>query len=249
MSAEAVQELASKADQRSDRRIDGSLVVGDQLVAAVDVDEGHAGAVSEPGGRDLLSRIRGGTPFAHGRTLEMRVCTTPPDHRMPGRATWPSVVLGLMPGPTSSEDFDETTHPRGQPDNAGQFRRKPPPTPPPASRRRSHEPEAGSTAAVAPVTKEQLLAVKVRIVDAEALSTPEPERMRSYLEDRGWERHIEEALRREWWVLPSQEGAYEVLMPSSKAARDYPQRVSELLRTVSTVENRSELALWHELVS
>ena len=95
----------------------------------------------------------------------------------------------------------------------------------------------------------QLLSIKVRITDAEALSAPTPERMRSYLEDRGWERHNEEVLQREWWELPSQDGAYEVLMPSSKAARDYPKRVSELLRTVSIAENRSELALWHDLVS
>lgn len=95
----------------------------------------------------------------------------------------------------------------------------------------------------------QLLSIKVRITDSEALSAPTPERMRSYLESRGWECHREETLQREWWALPSQEGAYEVLMPSSKAARDYPKRVSELLRTVSIAENRSELALWHDLVS
>ena len=168
---------------------------------------------------------------------------------MPGRAIWPSVVLGLMPSPTSSEDFDETTHPRGQPDNAGKFRRKPPPAPPPASRRRPHGPEAGSTATVATVTTEQLLAVKVRIVDAEALSTPEPERMRSYLQDQGWERCTGKGERPEVWRLPVHDGTYEVLLPSSKEYLDHPQRVSEMLRTLSTVENRSELALWHELVS
>ena len=230
------------------------------------------------------------------------MCTTPPDHRVPGRALWPSVVLGLVPNPTSPSGFDEAKHPRGRPDNPGKFKGKPIPAPPPPDRRRpppavrtptsalplavydalvvvadwlrdtaqddprdaflsmriegpgellsvaGHltrpRPAEGSEAS----TEEQLLAVKVRVTDTEALSAPSPERMRSYLEDRGWERHTEEALRREWWVLPSQGGTYEVLMPSSKAARDYPQRVSALLRTVSTVENRSELALWHDLV-
>ena len=168
---------------------------------------------------------------------------------MPGRALWPSVVLGLIPGPTSSDGFDETAHPRGQPDNAGQFKSKPIPAPPQASRRRSHGSEAGSTAAVAAVTKEQLLAVKVQIVDTEALSTPEPERMRSYLQDRGWERCTREGERPEVWRLPVHDGTYEVLLPSSKEYLDHPQRVSELLRTLSIVEDRSELALWHELVS
>ena len=243
-----VQEVAVETDQRA--CIKTTPVVGDQPAGAVDVHVGHTDSVGEPAGRNLLkSWIRGGTPFVHGRTLEMGVCTTPPDHRMPGRALWPSVVLGLMPGPTSSDGFGETTHPRGQPDNAGQFRRKPPPTPPPASRQRSHGSEAGSTAAVAAVTKEQLLTVKVQIVDAEALSTPEPERMRSYLEDRGWELYTREGERPEHWRLPAHDGTYEVLLPSSKEYLDYPQRVSELLRTLSIVENRSELALWHELVS
>ena len=74
----------------------------------------------------------------------MRVCTTPPDHRMPGRALWPSVVLGLMPGPTSSDGFDETKHPRGQPDNAGKFKRRLLAKPPLASRRRRHKPVGSS---------------------------------------------------------------------------------------------------------
>ena len=42
-----------------------------------------------------------------------------------------------MPGPASPVGFDETQHPRGQPDNAGQFRRKQVPQPPPARRRGS----------------------------------------------------------------------------------------------------------------
>lgn len=208
-----------------------------------------------------------------------------------------------MPDSTSPTGFDEAQHPRGQPDNSGQFKGKPIPTPPSPGRRRP-PPAVRTPTSALPLAvydalvvvadwlrdtaqddhrdallsmriegpgellsvaghltrprptedgeadaEKQLLAIKVRITDAEALSAPTTERMRSYLEDRGWQRHTEEALQREWWVLPSQEGDYEVLMPSSKAARDYPKRVSELLRTLSIAENRSELVLWHELVS
>ena len=78
---------------------------------------------------------------------------------------------------------------------------------------------------MAAVTKEQLLTVKVQIIDAEALSVPEPERMRSYLQDQGWERCTEEGGKREVWQLPSQEGTYEILLPASKEYIDYPRRV------------------------
>ena len=51
-----------------------------------------------------------------------------------------------MPGQTSPSGFDETKHPRGQPDNAGQFRRKQVPQPPHASRSGSR---AGTSAVAA----------------------------------------------------------------------------------------------------
>ena len=95
----------------------------------------------------------------------------------------------------------------------------------------------------------QLLSVKVHITDTEALSEPTPERMRSYLEDQGWECCTEKGRKREWWQLPAPGGTYEVLLPRSKTYLDYPRTVSEFLRTVSIAENRSELALWHDLVS
>ena len=38
-----------------------------------------------------------------------------------GGGARPSATLGLMTDSTSPAGFDETKHPRGQPDNAGQF--------------------------------------------------------------------------------------------------------------------------------
>lgn len=210
-----------------------------------------------------------------------------------------------MPSSTSPAGFDETRHPRGQPDNPGKFRGKPIPAPPSPGRRRPATAPMLSTPtseiplavhdALVVVTDwlrdtaqdgprdalmemrieghgeplsvaghltrprptqegeaypaEQLLSVKVNITDAEALSAPTPERMRSYLEDQGWECCTDMGGKREWWQLPAPGGTYEVLLPASKTYVDYPRRVSELLRTVSIAENRSELALWHDLVS
>lgn len=53
-----------------------------------------------------------------------------------------------MADSTHSAGFDEATHPRGQPDNAGKFRRRPLPEPPPARRpgkRAQDEAVAGTT--------------------------------------------------------------------------------------------------------
>ena len=208
-----------------------------------------------------------------------------------------------MPDSTSPAGFYKAQHPRGQPDNPGQFKGKPTPAPPPAGRRRpppavrtptsalplavydalvvvadwlrdtaqddprnallsmriegpgellsvaGHLTRPRPTEETEADTKEQLLAIKVQITDADALSAPTPERTLSYLQDRGWERGSEEGEKPEWWRLRTQDGTYEVIWPSSKAYVDYPRRVAELLRTLSTVEDRSELALWHELVS
>lgn len=44
-------------------------------------------------------------------------------------------MLSVMPGSTSASGFDEASHPRGQPDNPGKFRRKQAPKPPLAGRR------------------------------------------------------------------------------------------------------------------
>ena len=41
------------------------------------------------------------------------------------------------------------------------------------------------------------------------------------------------------WRLPTDEGTYEVIAPSSRSTGDFGQRVSELLRTLSVAEDRS----------
>ena len=98
-------------------------------------------------------------------------------------------------------------------------------------------------------TKADLLDIKAKITDAEALAMPSPERMRSYLQYQGWALRTDDGETPEVWALAASEGIYEILLPSSKKHVDFPRCVSELLRTLSIVEDRSELALWHDLVS
>ncbi|MCQ3807932.1 MAG: hypothetical protein KTV16_11760 [Acidimicrobiia bacterium] len=49
--------------------------------------------------------------------------------------------------------------------------------------------------------------------------------------------------------MAKEDVTYEVIAPSSQDARDFPQRVAELLRTVAIAEDRSELDLLRELDS
>ena len=77
----------------------------------------------------------------------------------------------------------------------------------------------------------------------------DPERMRSYLQDKGWECLTPDGEVREIWALTARGERYEVMRPFSKQYADYALRVSDLLRTLSTVEDRSELAIWSDLAS
>ena len=93
-----------------------------------------------PGGEAATHRPRvrvsisatAGTPQARRRAVRAR-----PD-RLPvlcvGPRAWncPAHAGLIVPNPTSSGGFDETKHPRGQPDNPGQFKRNPIPLPPAA---------------------------------------------------------------------------------------------------------------------
>lgn len=85
--------------------------------------------------------------------------------------------------------------------------------------------------------------MRLHIVDEQTLRTPSPRSIRLYLRMHGWHQQQTHAVVPDVWTLSSDEGTYEVIAPSSRKARDFHQRVAELLRTVSVVEGRSELEL------
>ena len=99
------------------------------------------------------------------------------------------------------------------------------------------------------LTKAQLLDIKVEIIDEDALMAPSPERSLAYLMDHGWECLTKDGEKPAVWGNSSHGEAYEVIHPSSKHYLDYPRRMADLVRTLSIVEDRSELAVWHDLVS
>ena len=101
--------------------------------------------------------------------------------------------------------------------------------------------------------------VRVRITDGEALSEVAPESVRAYLADTGWQmRSADEdpyiarmgGKATVWWRhCPEEEGDYEVLAPSHQSYGDYAQRISELVRTLSIAEDRSELDVLVDLLA
>lgn len=62
---------------------------------------------------------------------------------------------------------------------------------------------------------------------------PDPRNVRIYLRTHGWQRDG-----RNVWALLGSEGTFEVISPSSRESRDFSERMSELLRTLSVVEDR-----------
>lgn len=90
--------------------------------------------------------------------------------------------------------------------------------------------------------------MRVQVIDDEALGSPSPRNIRLYLRTRGWQR-ADSAGAPVVWALPSDDGTYEIVAPSSRDARDFRQRVAELLRTLSIVEDRSELEVLRDLAT
>jgi hypothetical protein len=69
-------------------------------------------------------------------------------------------------------------------------------------------------------------------------SGPEPRNVRIYLRTHGWLRESSSAAGPTVWMLPTDQGTYEVIAPSSRNARDFSARIAELLRTLSVAEDR-----------
>lgn len=91
--------------------------------------------------------------------------------------------------------------------------------------------------------------MRVEIIDEEALTAPSPRNIRLYLQIHGWQRQSVEPTKPDVWTLASKDGTYEVVVPSSREARDLPMRVAELLRTLSVVEDRSELEILRDFAT
>jgi hypothetical protein len=88
--------------------------------------------------------------------------------------------------------------------------------------------------------------VKVTIADDAALNTVDPEHFALYLSARGWRQAAEDAAARYW---ESRSGDVEVLVPRHQTWRDYARLVGSALELVAEVEDRSQLAVLHDIAT
>jgi len=91
--------------------------------------------------------------------------------------------------------------------------------------------------------------MKVQIRDGAALSKVSPAQLRAYLEANGW------TLYENWrelitvWVKAKDEQTHQVLLPLREQSDAYAQRIAEAVTTLSEVEERSQLAVYYDLLA
>jgi hypothetical protein len=89
--------------------------------------------------------------------------------------------------------------------------------------------------------------LRVQIVDDDALRALSPEAIQLHLSRRGWQRAVSGGNQPEFWELRTPDSRYGILAPTWPDAPDYPKVVRQMLRTLSVVEDRSELDIFRDL--
>jgi hypothetical protein len=90
-------------------------------------------------------------------------------------------------------------------------------------------------------------AERANIRDAHMLYEIQPLNLFAYLRGRQW--HEDKRLENgAFWVKKTDEGDFEILLPSNSGLRDYPNRISDLLKTLERVEGRSQLEIVEDLL-
>lgn len=89
--------------------------------------------------------------------------------------------------------------------------------------------------------------MKASIRDPDELRLLEPESIQAYLRFRGWLSEDAGHPRAKLWYIDIGRDSFEALLPSTQVVRDYVLRVSELLRTLERVEQRSQLDIVRDI--
>jgi hypothetical protein len=89
--------------------------------------------------------------------------------------------------------------------------------------------------------------VKAEISDEGVLEGIAPLALAAYLRGRGWTLNEQRRRYTLWTATPHASGEFEVLLPTSERVRDYALRVSALLSVLASFEDRSQLAIVHDL--
>jgi hypothetical protein len=90
---------------------------------------------------------------------------------------------------------------------------------------------------------QELLQIKVKISDKTALYRLTPEMVTGYLARHGWILHDTDPRCTTWWKLDEF-----LLVPATRDVGDYGLRLSEVIRDVAWTEDRSELAVFVDIL-
>ncbi|MBD2327837.1 hypothetical protein [Alkalinema sp. FACHB-956] len=91
--------------------------------------------------------------------------------------------------------------------------------------------------------------MKATIRDPETLQSIEPNQVATYLQMNGWQQESFLPDKASIWTLGSEpESQFEVLLPLNPKFRDFPIRMSEVLKTLEAVEHRSQIEILTSLV-
>ena len=89
--------------------------------------------------------------------------------------------------------------------------------------------------------------MKVQIRDREALSSLSLSSLRAYLKSRGWVDEGEFRNRATIFTMSCNGRKWEILCPHQDTFADYAERMAEAVETIATVEERSQLDVFHDL--
>ena len=92
--------------------------------------------------------------------------------------------------------------------------------------------------------------MKVTVQDAQIIKNIEPQQLRDYLQSHGWYEEgqfLDNATI--WHKQVVEEGEFEILLPNTKNVRDYLPRIREVIETLSTSENLSQVEILSDFIN
>jgi hypothetical protein len=93
--------------------------------------------------------------------------------------------------------------------------------------------------------------MKVTIKDSQILKTVNPDVIQAHLQATGWQEtgRIYNDAGAIWRLKKDADTEYEILLPLQHNLGDYAERISDILKTLSTVENRDQVDILSEFIT
>ena len=92
--------------------------------------------------------------------------------------------------------------------------------------------------------------MKVTVQYAEIIKNIEPQQLKDYLQSHGWYedgQFLDNA--KIWHKQVVEKGSFEILLPNTKNVRDYLPRIREVIETLATSENLSQLEILSDFIT